>query len=302
MVLCTTIDHAVKRMFCLVYLLRSDLRCLDSALRTVHNRKRPEWLSTEISCHQCPHHGKRRDPLFSFVEEQHVLWLSLNITQGEAQSETEIVSADESKGRSWGKILDAGTGSYSFKWLRWYSSEMVVGITASKEMQQIVQKQALGYIRAEDQIIVGNWNDENSLKEINGTKFDVVLADYLIGAMEAFSPFAQESFFEKVKPYVKSRIYVTGMEPYGVPNDFNEQGTYSKREDRGGEQLSSEIAMNIMRLRDVIIMLTGERYYREYPVEWVVDTMRRAGFVVDEVRLFPINWGKKSPTGPTGPV
>jgi hypothetical protein len=33
---------------------------------------------------------------------------------------------------------------------------------------------------------------------------------------------------------------------------------------------------------------------REYPVEWVVRELQRNDFIVDDVRLFPINWGQKA--------
>ncbi|PRP84416.1 hypothetical protein PROFUN_08096 [Planoprotostelium fungivorum] len=269
--------------------------CLSSALKTLQAEKPLDWLVDEISCHSCPHHNRLRDPLFSFVKSQHEMWMSVH---SEERSEDKTAVQVDKKSINWGKILDAGTGVYSFKWLRWFSSEMVVGITASSAMRESIEQNALEYIRPQDKLVVGNWMNGKKMEELNGIQFDFVLADYLIGAMEAFSPFGQDDFFEKVKPYVKSRLYVVGMEPYGVPNDWAAgESVYHAREGRDGETMAMEIAMNIMRLRDVIIMLVGERYYREYPSEWIVKSLQRHGYIVDEVRLFPINWGKKALLG-----
>ena len=39
-------------------------------------------------------------------------------------------------------------------------------------------------------VLVGNWMDTNFCAELG--KFDTILADYLIGAVEGFSPYTQD--------------------------------------------------------------------------------------------------------------
>ena len=112
---------------------------------------------------------------------------------------------------------------------------------------------------------MGTWNspslDELVETQMNGKKFDVVLADYLVGAMEGFTPYEQDLVFSQLKKYVGKELYVVGQEPYSLPHDHGlniEQqfNLYS------GEELSRLIAMNVMKLRDSTLLLTNERFYR----------------------------------------
>ena len=45
--------------------------------------------------------------------------------------------------------------------------------------------------------------------------FDTILADYLIGAVDGFSPYTQDIIVEKLSHYLKpgGKIYVIGMNP-----------------------------------------------------------------------------------------
>lgn len=43
-------------------------------------------------------------------------------------------------------------------------------------------------VKAPDEIVVGNWRDEQFLE---GRVFDTVLADYLVGAIDGFAPYYQ---------------------------------------------------------------------------------------------------------------
>jgi hypothetical protein len=46
-------------------------------------------------------------------------------------------------------------------------------------------------------------------------KFDTILADYLIGAVDGFSPYTQDVIVEKLSHYLNpgGKIYVIGMNP-----------------------------------------------------------------------------------------
>lgn len=50
-------------------------------------------------------------------------------------------------------------------------------------------------IRSQDSILVGNWMNQNFCNELN--KYDTILADYLIGAVDGFSPYTQDIIIEK---------------------------------------------------------------------------------------------------------
>lgn len=55
--------------------------------------------------------------------------------------------------------------------------------------------------------------------------FDVVIADYLVGSIDAFAPYFQDKIFERLKPHVGKRLYVTGAEPLPDHVEDNPQGT-----------------------------------------------------------------------------
>jgi len=61
-------------------------------------------------------------------------------------------------------------------------------------------------------IVLGNWEDPELLQ---GKKYEVVLADYLIGAMDGFSPFKQDLIFERLKQHMAPGgvLYIIGLEP-----------------------------------------------------------------------------------------
>ena len=49
-------------------------------------------------------------------------------------------------------------------------------------------------LRPQDQIISGNWLNHELLEH---RMFDVVLADYLLGAIDGFAPYFQNQMFQK---------------------------------------------------------------------------------------------------------
>ncbi len=49
----------------------------------------------------------------------------------------------------------------------------------------------------------------------------------------------------------------------------------------------------IARLRDACILLAGDHCYREYPLEWTLRHLEAAGFVVQDVAVFPIRYGQR---------
>lgn len=85
-------------------------------------------------------------------------------------------------------------------------------------------------------------------------KFDTIVADYLIGAMDAFSPYKQDQMIPKLVNYLKpgGKLYIVGMEP--IPDSA---------------EGDANIICQVAQVRDACMLLAGQRPYREYPQEWI---------------------------------
>lgn len=168
----------------------------------------------------------------------------------------------------WGAFLDAGTGVNSALWSTALPTERWCAVTGSPGHAAQVQDRAGGRFRSQDRLIVGNWTDPDMLV---GEGFDTVLADYLVGAIEGFSPYFQSQLFARLRPLVKRRIYVVGLDPYVVGE---------------AETPAARAVRDIGRLRDAVLLLSGETPYREYPAEWVVNALQASGYRVLSARRF----------------
>lgn len=175
----------------------------------------------------------------------------------------------------WGAVLDAGTGPGSMRWLLARPTERWTAITASPAMAEKVGHLAGGQQRDSDRIVVGNWMDDRLLE---GETYDTVLADYLIGAVDGFAPYWQDRLFDRLRPLVGRRLYVVGLEPY-VP---------FIPEDEAGRMVC-----DIGRLRDACLLLSGDRPYREYPMDWVMRQLKRVGLRIVDVHRIGIRYGER---------
>ena len=92
--------------------------------------------------------------------------------------------------RSWGKFLDAGTGVHSLQWIQRLETESWDAITADYGMKRQIESNGSISRRLQDKILVGNWMDDSFCAALG--KYDTILADYLIGAVDGFSPYAQD--------------------------------------------------------------------------------------------------------------
>ena len=169
--------------------------------------------------------------------------------------------------RSWGRVLDAGTGIHSLRWLATLSdADHVVAVTADSNMQRNCQREvdAMG-VTEKFSIVRGNWfpdptnPDATDLPsdDVPEGSFDVILADYLIGAMDGFSPYTQDCMLTKLCRYLRpgtGRLYLVGLQPLPdtVPRDAD-----------------ASIICRIRQVRDACILLAGHRCYREYPLSWM---------------------------------
>ena len=165
--------------------------------------------------------------------------------------------------KPFGRVLDSGTGLHSLRWIATLADTKgmtsFTAITADEKMRRSVQLEAdaleLSHL---GDVIIGNWFGTEPLDEKflfnEEERYDTILADYLIGAMDGFSPYEQDQMIPKLSKLLKpgGRLYIVGLQPLPdtAPGDAN-------------------IICKIRQVRDACILLAGHRCYREYPVKWV---------------------------------
>lgn len=177
--------------------------------------------------------------------------------------------------RPWGSVLDAGTGPASLRWLQGLATERWTAVTGAPRMLEKTLQALPLPPREQDALLLGNWMDPDLLAS---ERFDVVLADYLLGAIEGFAPYWQDRLFARLRPLVGKRLYMIGLQPYlhGRPDDA-----------------AGRIINEIARLRDASLLLSGDSPYREYPLDWALRSLERAGFRVIDAELVPITYGPR---------
>lgn len=237
---------------------------------------------------------KNGDALFGYIEE--------------CQME------DPNNKGSFGRFLDSGTGSHSLRWMASIlhrqhllvtcnngassspdvSMDSFTAITADENMRRRVFNEAkeLG-IADKGDVIIGNWkegvdkdgtiefggandtSDNGSKLLLEGQQFDTILADYLVGAIDGFSPYFQDLIFNRLVPHLApgGRLYVIGLQP--IPDS-----------DKG----PANIMCRIRRVRDACILLANHRCYREYPLDWIERHLRKSGLNVVQSRTYPIRY------------
>lgn len=235
--------------------------CVQQAQLSVREPKPAEQMQTRVSCHRCPHEWFRAD------RKKHThtdpIWSRIH---------------DHQSDEPWGAVLDAGTGSGSLRFITQLNTTRWSAVTASRNMHSTLTQSFGAYIRPDDELLLMNWDRADH--PLKGRVFDVVLADYLLGAMDGFSPYRQDQIFEWLGQYVGKRLYFVGKEP--IPDlNLPLNGTKSS----GGQ-----LFLDSERLRDACLLMAGERPYREYPSEWVLRTLERASFIVEGVWMFPIRY------------
>ena len=178
-------------------------------------------------------------------------------------------------GRPWGRVLDAGTGPASLRWIAGLETDSWTAITASERERTLSREAVSDQIRAQDRILKGSWTDPTLLE---GEHFDTVIADYLLGAIDGFAPYFQSFLFARLRPLVGRTLYVSGLDPY-VP--------LTRPDDRVMRMLWS-----IGRYRDSCMLLSGRMPYREYPADWVSDHLQASGYRVDQIWHFNIRFNR----------
>lgn len=177
--------------------------------------------------------------------------------------------------RPWGSFLDAGTGTNSIAWTASLATERWTAVSGAQGHAIQVRDAVESRRRPQDRIVLGNWANEALLA---GERYDTVLADYLVGAIEGFAPYFQPYLFTRLRRLTAGRLYVVGLEPYVTAEPDTPAG---------------KLVWEIGRFRDACLLLSGERPYREYPAQWVTDHVEAAGFRVLAARRFAIRYKER---------
>jgi len=177
---------------------------------------------------------------------------------------------EKSQGQAaWGRFLDAGTGVNSAMWSTNLTTTKWLGVTGSSTHAAQISDAVGRNLRPCDKLVIGNWCEADFLA---GEVFDTVLADYLLGAIEGFAPYFQDELFARLKPHVGQRLYIIGLEPYILGQAASD---------------AAKLVRAIGRIRDCCLLLADQSPYREYPLEWVVMSLTKAGYKIADVKRFP---------------
>lgn len=116
-------------------------------------------------------------------------------------------------------------------------------------------------------LLRGHWEDPAFLAD---ESFDLVLCDYVLGAVEHFVPFFQERLLRRLRNATRpgGLFVLVGREPLGLSG-------------------ASAVAREIERVRDAAMLLSAQRPYREYPRDWAARRVEEAGLGVLRARSFP---------------
>ncbi|TNE48280.1 MAG: cyclic nucleotide-binding domain-containing protein [Deltaproteobacteria bacterium] len=175
--------------------------------------------------------------------------------------------------KPWGSVLDAGTGESSLRWILNLPTTQWTAVSGAEGWKTSLHAAFGEQLREQDRILVDNWTNSSFLE---GEVFDVVLADYLLGAIERFAPYFQSQLWKRLKPHVGGHLYVVGQEPPHLQEP---------------KTVGGQLAQRVNRLRDICMTLAGQTPFREYPMEWVCRSLTEAGFVVEATHTFPLKLG-----------
>mmetsp|Transcript_17752 Transcript_17752/g.41319 ORF Transcript_17752/g.41319 Transcript_17752/m.41319 type:complete len:330 (-) Transcript_17752:63-1052(-) len=177
---------------------------------------------------------------------------------------------DEAYPGNWGEVLDAGTGPDSLRWLAHRQFSAVTAVTAESGMYATVEDEVGPYLDpSSDELLVGSWAARGFLE---GSSFDVVVADYLLGALDTTAPHFQEWVMYRLWQVTKpgGLLILIGKEP--TP----------QTPDKGVPHLYRAVEA----LRDSAIVVSGQRLYRELPQWWIRQHMLDLGFEIQEEKVF----------------
>ncbi|KAG2523222.1 hypothetical protein JM16_003861 [Phytophthora kernoviae] len=208
----------------------------------------------------------KTDALFSWIEER----------EDEQQ---------KAFGSSWGRVLDSGTGRHSLQWLLHGGAasriSQVVAVTGEQTLaKELTSEFAPSKTSNATPVTVhaGNWESNAFLAK--ESLFDVIIADYLVGAIEGFAPYFQDEICARLEKLLApgGRIYLVGLQPLSE----SQAPAGASNEDLAAGKLIQEVA----RTRDACLLLAGRRCYREFPIQWCERQLEKTGMNgINSVRL-----------------
>eukprot|EP00316_Scyphosphaera_apsteinii_P015553 CAMPEP_0119307092 /NCGR_PEP_ID=MMETSP1333-20130426/7679_1 /TAXON_ID=418940 /ORGANISM="Scyphosphaera apsteinii, Strain RCC1455" /LENGTH=395 /DNA_ID=CAMNT_0007310561 /DNA_START=374 /DNA_END=1561 /DNA_ORIENTATION=- len=215
--------------------------------------------------------------------------------------------------RRWGHVLDAGTGPSSMSWLCTQPTESVVAVTAARAMSTKLKAELKAPCKPVESpantsangqqptydgrsrkaghhpntLLVGTWFAREEGKQpltehpvYTAQKFDTVLADYLLGALEHFAAFTEQKMMDVLVSSIKDDglLLLCGRKPYPYPGP---QGYRSLK-----YSTARKIVLSAERVRDAAMLLSHQREYREFPAWWVREALRQRGVEIIDQESF----------------
>lgn len=158
--------------------------------------------------------------------------------------------------KPFGTFLDAGTGVHSLRWIATLGEKGMTeftAVTADANMKKSVENETR-QLGVTGNIAMGNWFSETE-PLVFDEMFDTILCDYLVGAMDGFSPYKQDLMLPKLAALLNpgGRLYIVGLQP--IPDRVDDP--------------AGNIICRVRQVRDACILLAGHRCYREYPSDWM---------------------------------
>jgi hypothetical protein len=98
-------------------------------------------------------------------------------------------------------------------------------VTADEAMRRRVHDEAVELgVEGMGEIVIGNWVDETLLE---GRTYNTILADYLVGAIDGFSPYFQDRAFPRLARHLApgGRMYVIGLGGGGGGGETSSAGS-----------------------------------------------------------------------------
>ena len=174
---------------------------------------------------------------------------------------------------SWGRVLDAGAGINSMRWLLRQSYDTVTGVTARPAGLDSYGDALHSFADDSVNIVIGNWKDEAFMKDTN--QYDIVLSDYLLGSTELHWMYGAEMLLERILAVLKPNglLLIIGLEPYEMILDRSDP--------------HDRLVLDVEAIGDSAALLIGESTYRELPQQWVIEQIdRRPDFEVVATQQF----------------
>jgi len=171
-------------------------------------------------------------------------------------------------------------------------------------MQKTVMEEAknLG-IHTFGKVIIGNWDDSTGSPSLcENELFDTILADYLVGAIDGFSPYFQDLIFPRLCNHLKpgGRLYIVGLNPIPDKADGDGHLICKVTKLRDACILLAGTAIFLIKnlyetIEDVVLTdFKGHRCYREYPYDWIERHVHSAGLRVLDTSKFPILYSQSA--------